>query len=81
MRINLGRVIRISYRGPTNTRGTRWVLSCDAYPRKTYTRSYELDAADDAFQAAVKYARANGIRYRKIAFGSYKGNYYAILTF
>ena len=74
------RIVKVSYRGPTDTKGARWIVTSDGYSRKVYPREYERNHADDAYQAGIRYMREQGIKFQAVEQGEYKHEYYLVIT-
>jgi hypothetical protein len=71
--------IKTVYKGPTNSRGSRIIASCDA-KRATYAWDYRLGVEDNHVKAAQRHAEVLGwaeVTHGKLVSGSLAGDGYA----
>ena len=74
------RMIKVSFRGPTYSKGSRWIVSSPGYSRKVYPVDHSLDTYDDVFGAGLRFIREQGIEAREVRFGVYKNDYFLLIT-
>jgi len=75
-------LIRVSFHGPTNYKGSRWQCHADESPRKYYSYEHELNGTDGARLVAIQYAQdwCNYHRAQIDAFGSYGPAYFVAVS-
>ena len=72
MRIETARAIKVSYRGPSAVKGSRWIVSSPGWSRKTFDYDPSRNYYDDVARVIVEYAKINGIEPESIVIGQLK---------
>ena len=72
MKVQTARAIKVSYRGPSAVKGSRWIVSSPGWSRRTFDRDPALRYWDDVAQVIVKYSKVNGIKPETIMIGQLK---------
>ena len=72
MRGQTARAIRVSCRGPSNVKGSRWIVSSPGWSRRTFDRDPAVNYYDDVNRVVIEYSRINGIEPKTIMVGQIK---------
>ena len=72
MKVETARAVKVSYRGPSNVRGSRWIVSSPGWGRKTFDYDPSRNYYDDVTRVIVEYSKVNGIEPETIMVGQLK---------
>jgi len=72
MKVETARAVKVSYRGPSAVKGSRWIVSSPGWSRKTFDRNPAVNYYDDVNRVVIEYSRINGIEPETVMVGQLK---------
>ena len=79
MKVLTGRAVKISYRGPSAVKGSRWIVSSPGWGRKTFGCNPAYNYYDDVTRVIVEYAKINGVEPETVMIGQIKPDEFVAL--